>query len=150
MEAEPGVGFLPDSERAVRHPHPRLDAEQVVAPQPPFIAARRVEIGHAAARRVRRVIRALRRIARLTPPMTAEYLCVAGGGKGDVVTEERAVRRGRTSPVAIELVVPERVAARVRAVLVVAKPAVSELGKLAVVVAFDREVLPRRQLLQPL
>ena len=112
--------------------------QAVIFAQASFVAAGRVEIRHAAAVRIRRVVRPLGGVARLPPPVAAERVPVQIRRHRDVAAHGDRVRCGGAVPIRVEEVVLERIAAGIRDVFVLPQPRVGDVRILAVVVAAER------------
>src|SRR5687768_7138006 len=114
VRAQAEVGLQAEAEETVAEAYPRLHAPVHVAAQPSLVPARGVEVGHARAARVARVVGPLARVARLPPPVPPEVRAVDLGGDERARAGGPGVPRGGAVAVAVEEVVVERVLARVR------------------------------------
>ncbi len=142
VQAQSELGLAADAEQPVTEAQARLDAGQVVVAQAAFVAASRVQPLHARARGIGRVVRPLVRVARLAPPVAAEVRGVELRREHRFGAELERVAERSPEPPAVEAVVGEGVATRVRPVLVFSQAGVGELRALGVVAALEREGLP--------
>ena len=77
--AHAGLGDVVHAEQPVLYRHPWLETGRPELAQAAFVAAGRVQIRHAGARRIAGIVGALRRVARLPPPVAVEVRVVGVG-----------------------------------------------------------------------
>src|SRR5687767_4423546 len=118
MHSEAKIYFIPQTKNLFCDAKARLKACEQVAPQASLVAAGGVEIDHAAANRVRGVIRAFVGIRRLAPPMTTKIRAIEVRRQDNVRTEHEGVGKRSAHATAVKEIVAKWILARVGAKLV--------------------------------
>ena len=123
------------------HRHPGLETGRPELAQAAFVATGRQQVGHAGAHRIARIVRPLRRIARLPPPVAVEVGVVGIRREGHRGSQVQAMRGRRAESLRVHLVVPEWVLVRIRLPLGEREPRVRHLRGLVVIARADSDRL---------